>query len=987
MNFDRNWLSDPTVFSVNELPHVSDHEFFADEEEMRRGVSSFVRSLDGTWGAHFAMNPDGSPDALLTCGDEDEALTPITVPGEFQLQNPDWDPPHYVNVQYPWDGREALTPPQVSDTYNPTVIAVRRFELAEGDLACARVVLTLEGVEAACAVYMNGAFVGYAEDSFTPHRFDVTPALHEGENRLALRVFKRCTGTWLEDQDFWRFSGIHRSVTLTFEPRTHLSDLFVRTPLMENYTRAFLEADLTIDRPEGDVTLRLTAEDGSLLLNKVLPAEGKMTLREEVAGVQLWSAESPRLYTLTIALNGEISRTMVGFRQFEMKNRIMHLNGKRIVFHGVNRHEFNCDRGRVMTEELLLQDIRDMKSMNVNAVRTCHYPNTTLFYRLCDRYGLYVIDETNLETHGTWTGTLNPETAVPSDKPEWLEAVLARGRAMQERDKNHACILLWSCGNESFGGRDIFLLSEMLRHRDPTRLIHYEGVSNDPRYPGTTDVYSRMYHKVADIERYLNSDPDKPFINCEYSHAMGNSCGGIHLYRELEDRYPMYQGGFIWDYVDQALRTTAPNGATRLAYGGDFGDKPTDWHFNTNGIILGDRTFTPKVQEVRQVFRDVDIICGQDGVTVRSLRLFAPLKGCEVRYEVLRNGQAAESGVLDVPELAPGAEVLLPLNAGALEGEVILTARLTLRKANGLLPAGTVLCVGQAVLHEGALTRAMPAPEALIPCQANVGMKSNAYQAIIGRQEGLLSFRDAAGRETLLHAPRLSLFRAPTDNDRGNHDAQWQGVWMAMSLCSSVASCEVGDASVTQRFTAPVLPGVEVPITYTALKDGIEIAVDWPGVTGQPDLPCFGLSFPLDAGLKHVHYLGLGPDDTYCDRREGGVMGWYRYEVKDGWTRYAKPQESGNRMAVSTMRITNDAGHGIEISGHGLEISVQPYAPEQLMSVWHPDELQGSCRTMLDVALFRQGVGGDDSWGAPVLKPYCYSSEKKYRLVFVIRGI
>ncbi len=998
MVFDVSWLHDPTVFAVGTLPPVSDHEIYASSLEADSGSSSLVRCLDGQWLAHLAMNPDGACDALLTGDATDMPLVPVTVPGEFQLQYPAWDPPHYVNVQYPWDGHEQLTPPQVSRTYNPTVTAARTFTLTREELACARAVLTLGGAEAAVAVWMNGTFIGYSEDSFTPHSFDVTASLHAGENRLAVRVFKRCTGSWLEDQDFWRFSGLHRSVTLTLEPPVHLDDLFVRTPLEDGYTRAFLEADLKLMRPSGQVRVTLHAPSGSLMMDKTLKAAETLRLREEIPGVSLWSAESPTLYRLSVILldacgrETEVSRTMVGFRQFEMIDRVMCLNGKRVVFHGVNRHEFDCDRGRVMTRELIERDIADMKAMNVNAVRTCHYPNTPLFYRLCDRYGLYVIDETNLETHGTWASLMHDRElvarmCVPGDKPEWLEAVLARGRAMQERDKNHACVLLWSCGNESFGGRDIFLLSEMFRRRDNTRLVHYEGVTNDRRYPDTTDVCSYMYMKPADIEKYLLSNPDKPFINCEYTHAMGNSCGGMSLYTALEDRYPMYQGGFIWDYVDQALRVKAPNGETRLAYGGDFGDKPTDWHFNTNGILLGDRTITPKVQEIRYLFREVDLIPDASGVTVRSRRQHAALHGMALRWSQLLGGVEACAGLLPLPDVQPGESVhiALPFRACAC-GEAVLTVLLETAQP-GLLPVGTVLSMGQTILGRRESAPATPLPEALIPCDVNVGMRGRGYGALIARGEGMISFRDAKGAETLLHAPQLSLFRAPTDNDRGNRDAMRQGVWLAMSKCSYVEHCRVEGASVTTTLVSPILTGVEVPVTYTALQDGVEITLRWPGVKDQPDLPALGLSFPMDARLQHVSYLGYGPDDSYVDRCEGAYLGWHHYDADKGWTRYAKPQESGNRCGVRVLRLTGDDGHGVEISGDALEISVQPYAPEQLMSVWHPDELQGSCRTMLDIALFRKGVGGDDSWGAPVLTQYCYPSDRPYELKFILRAI
>ena len=1001
--FTPDWLADPEIFSVNALPPFSDHEIYASLEEADAGASSLVRSLDGTWRAHFALNPDGAPDSLLSDGSGDGELTAINVPCEFQLVNPEWDPPHYVNTQYPWDGHEALEAPQVSKEYNPTVTAIRVFELSAEDVGNPDqdIVLTFGGVEAAVAVYMNGAFVGYAEDSFTPHHFDVTKFVKPGENRLVARVFKRCSGSWLEDQDFWRFSGIHRSVTLSFWPRVHLLDLRVQTPLTDNYTKAGLWAGLNIHGClNGTVELALTAEDGMVLLRQEKAPVGAQLIfcEPEIPGVKLWSAEEPNLYVLTVTLRDaagetvEVARTMVGFRQFEMIDKIMCLNGKRIVFHGVNRHEFDCDRGRVMTEELLLQDIRDMKSLNVNAVRTCHYPNTSLFYRLCDRYGLYVIDETNIESHGSWAPLHH--WYVPGDKPEWREAVLCRGRAMMERDKNHACILLWSCGNESYGGSNLKALSDMFRAEDPTRLVHYEGVANDRRYPDTTDVCSRMYAKVADIESYLQGNPDKPFINCEYTHAMGNSCGGMHLYAELEDKYPLYQGGFIWDYVDQALRTTAPNGHERLAYGGDFGDKPTDWQFNTNGIILGDRTFTPKCQEVRHVFRDVWLKPGKTGVTVTNRRVFAPVKDCDIRWTVECDRMPVKAGEVMLPEVPAGESLHMNLPYGKLpeEGQVVLTCFLVLREQSGLLPAGTVLSQGQTVFGETVVEELPDNASWPVVGDSNIGLRGDGLGALLERGAGLISFRDRAGHETMLRAPQLSLFRAPTDNDRGNRNALKQGIWHMVSRYSwttgAKADIREGRTDVTYHYHNALLPELDLPVTYTWRRsDELEITVSWPGVKNQPDLPALGLSFQLDPRLNTVRYYGLGPDESYVDRCTGALLGWHSYPVSEGLTRYEFPQESGNRMGVQVMTITGADGHGIEISGSSLEISVSPYLPEEVAAAYHYEELQGSCRTVLDVALFRKGVGGDDSWGAPVLPQYRYPSDQPYTLTFKLRAI
>ncbi len=998
--FTTAWLSDPEIFSVNEQPVSSDHEFFANRREMEENWSSLVRSLDGKWKAHFAMNPASAPDALLTGSIMDGGLKEINVPCEFQLENPEWDPPHYVNAQYPWDGHEVLKAPEVSEKYNPTVTCVKTFHLSLKDLQH-RVILHLGGVEAAVLVYLNGHEVGYAEDSFTSHSFNITAYARAGENRLVLRVFKRCTGSWLEDQDFWRFSGIHRSVELRFWPETHLLDLCVRTPLTDNYQTAHLETTLSVIGRGGQARVTLSDTQGNVLYEETKAVSGQSQVRYEgvIPGVKLWSAEEPTLYPLTVTLTNdmgrvtEVSRTMVGFRQFEMIDKIMCLNGKRIVFHGVNRHEFDCDKGRVMTRELILKDIRDMKAMNINAVRTCHYPNTTEFYRLCDEYGLYVIDETNIESHGSWAPMHN--WVVPGDKPEWREMTINRGRSMLQRDKNHPCILLWSCGNESWGGSNLFALSEYFRKTDPTRLVHYEGCVHDKRYLHTSDMLSHMYMKAADIEKYLQNNPDRPFINCEYTHAMGNSCGGMNEYTALEDKYPMYQGGFIWDYVDQALRVKGPNGQERLAYGGDFGDKPTDWQFNTNGILLGDRTWTPKCQEVRYQFRDVFLTPDKTGVTVWNRKLFAPLKGYAIRWTAECDMKPLGDGEVLLTEIAAGESKHIDLPYGNLpmEGQVVLTCFLVLKQDKGILPAGTVLSQGQLVCGEKAAAQGESTPAQVIVCDNNIGVRGNGLGALLEKGGGLISFRDKAGRETLLRAPQLSLFRAQTDNDQGNHTAIRQGIYHMISRYSwphavKVEPDESGVTKLTYGFSNLLLKDFEMTVVYTIRRDDeIEVTVNWPGVAELPDMPALGLSFQLDPRLDTVRYYGLGPEENYVDRCEGAYLGWHSYKVAEGMTRYCKPQESGNRCGVQSFAVTDREHHGLLITGENLEISCQPWTVEELQGTYHPGDLMGSVRTVLDVAMFRKGVGGDDSWGAPVLPQYCYPADKPYSFTFTMKAL
>ncbi|MBR6666928.1 MAG: DUF4981 domain-containing protein [Clostridia bacterium] len=994
--FTTEWLSNPEIFSVNEQPICSDHEFFASQKEMAEQWSSLVRSLDGKWKAHFAMNPAGAPDALLTGSVMDDDLREINVPCEFQLENPEWDGPHYVNTQYPWDGHEELKAPEVSEIYNPTVTCVKTFHLSPKDLQHS-IILHLAGVEAAVLVYLNGQEIGYAEDSFTSHSFSISKAARVGENRLVLRVFKRCSGSWLEDQDFWRWSGIHRSVSLHFWPESHLADIRVRTPLTDNYQTAHLDALLTVTGCGGQARVTLSDEDGAVLYEETKPVSGQVQFEGVIPGVKLWSAEEANLYPLTVTLTNdmgrvtEVSRTMVGFRQFEMIDRIMCLNGKRLVFHGVNRHEFDCDHGRVVTREGILRDIQICKSLNINAIRTSHYPNTSEFYRLCDQYGLYVIDETNIETHGSWAPW--HEWVVPGDKPEWHAPVLARGNAMYQRDKNHPCVLLWSCGNESWGGCNLFDLSEFFRKNDPTRLVHYEGCVHDKRYLHTSDMLSHMYMKAADIEKYLKNDPQRPFINCEYMHAMGNSLGGMSEYTALEDKYPMYQGGFIWDYVDQGLRTVAPNGQERFAYGGDFGDKPTDWHFIGNGIVLADRSLSAKAQDVRHLYRDVFLKVGKTGVTVWNRKLFAPLKGYSLRWTVECDMKPIRAGEILLPEIAAGESRHINLPYGKLpaEGQVVLTVFLVLAEEKGILPAGTILSHGQAVY--GTLTRPEAAASTPRPSVGdnNVGLRSDKLGVLFEKAKGMISFRDRAGRETLLCAPQLSLFRAATDNDCGNGYNVREGVYHLISRYYWLRHAEVTTdeaTTLTYRYSTPMLKDFEMTVVYAVrTDDAVEVTVNWPGAADLPDMPALGLSFQLDARLDKVRYFGFGPEENYVDRREGAYLGWHAYQVKDGMSPYLNPQESGNRGGVQALSVTDKDGHGVLVEGENLEISVQHWLPEQLAAARHYSDLMGPVKTVLDVAMFRKGVGGDDSWGAPTLPKYCYPADKPYSFTFTLKAL
>ncbi|MDR2348636.1 MAG: beta-galactosidase, partial [Bifidobacteriaceae bacterium] len=585
MSFDVRRIGDPLFFAENRMRPHSDHRWFADQAEAASGRSRFEQSLNGLWKFHYAKNPSlavagfEAPD--YDCADWDD----IPVPAHIQFQG--YDRPQYTNVQYPWDGWEPVRPGQVPTRYNPVASYVKVFRLDRPLAAGERLSVAFHGAESALAVWLNGVYIGYGGDSFTPSEFDLTAALAPGENKLAVQVFRWSGGSWIEDQDFYRFSGLFRDVVLYRRPAAHAEDVRLTTWVADDLSQAEVRLRVAASGP-----VQATLEGVGALAPAGQADGAEAVLAIEVANPALWSSERPHLYDLSLRVldqAGALSEHIglkVGIRRFGIEDGLLKINGQRLVFKGVNRHEFGL-RGRVMTRDETEADIRIMKAAGINAVRTSHYPNNSFFYDLCDQYGLYVIDEMNLEAHGMWDHArrfgLSLDEVVPGDRPEWLPALLDRAAAMVERDKNHPCVVMWSCGNESLGGRDILRVSEYFREVD-SRPVHYEGVYWDPRYPETTDVVSRMYAPAQEVEEYLATHRSKPYIMCEYGHAMGNSFGAVHKYLELAYREPLFQGGFVWDFADQVIQRTDRYGQGYFGYGGDTGDAPNDLDFSGNGV-------------------------------------------------------------------------------------------------------------------------------------------------------------------------------------------------------------------------------------------------------------------------------------------------------------------------------------------------------------------------------------------------------------------
>ncbi|SCZ04967.1 beta-galactosidase [Paenibacillus polysaccharolyticus] len=1010
---DINWLGDVSVFEVNRLHAYSDHRYYQTMEEAVASAEMALRyDLNGTWKFNYSIRPDCRPELFYTSEYSSEGWDDIEVPGHIQLQG--YGQIQYVNTQYPWDGLNELRPPALPQDKNAVGSYIRTFHLPAGWEANP-VYISFQGVESAFYVWLNGQFVGYGEDSFTPSDFDLTPFLQDGENKLAVEVYQRSTGSWLEDQDFWRFSGIFRDVYLYTVPAAHIRDVHVRTDLDASYTNGTLELDLKLEGKAATgarIEAELLDKNGNTVksFGGNVVDNGLVQLREEIGQVNLWSAEIPYLYRLYIRVYDaagnlvEVVPQAVGFRKFEMIDKVMHINGKRIVFKGVNRHEFNPRRGRAVTKEDMLWDVRTIKQNNMNAVRTSHYPNQSLWYELCDEYGLYVIDEMNLETHGSWQklGAVEPSWVIPGDKPEWHDIVMDRAISMVERDKNHPSILIWSCGNESHGGEVIYKVSQYFKSADPTRMVHYEGVFHDRRFNDTSDMESRMYAKPADIEEFLNDNPTKPYISCEYMHAMGNSIGGMHKYTELEDKYPMYQGGFIWDYIDQSIYKKDRYGKEYLAYGGDFGDRPSDYSFCGNGIVHADRKVTAKMQEVKFLYQNIKLFPSLDGVKIVNQNLFADTSAYELVYSLEREGNEVLRGTLDVNVATESETVVeLPLNAKALEGgEYAVNVAFVLKEATLWADKGDEVAFGQFIFTQEGSQAAVVTDKNIVSDirvvegDVNIGVRVGQTHALFSKQFGTLVSLKFSGRETIAIPPAPLFWRATTDNDKGTAMGFELGAWYAASLLPRSVEWKHEQKSDQYRieftYKLNISADVEVKVIYTVLADGsVHVHNTYKGTEGLPNLPIHALSFRTSPDYENVEWLAMGPEENYSDRAFGARLGIHGSKVADTMAPYLVPQESGNRTGVRWAKLTDNAGRGfkIEASGAPVELNVSPYTAFELENAQHVYELPPVHYTVVTVAGKQMGVGGDDSWGAPVHPEYQIPSNGELSFEFVIRSL
>ena len=1025
-NFDSNIIKNPEIFEQNRLAAHSDHVCYKNELEKIKGKSSLRYDMNGLWKFAYAKNQSLAPCGFEAADYDCKGWDEIRVPAHIQMEG--YDVPIYTNTTYPWEADEFIKPGEVPEIFNPVASYVKYFTIPE-NMKNKRVCISFQGVESGFALWLNGHYVGYSEDTFDPSDFELTDYIVEGENKLAVRVWKWTSSSWCEDQDFYRFSGIFRDVFLYAVPCAHVEDLSVVPTLNDTFDEGTLSVSIKADG-DGIASVKLY-ELGDLSVEKydrakLLLEEFDIELRDKeicegscnVKNPLLWSAEKPNLYEVKIIVKDthgnetEFISQLAGFRRFEMVDGLMKLNGKRIVFKGVNRHEFSSITGRVPNRDEVIKDIVTMKKNNINAIRTSHYPDDSMLYELCDIYGIYMIAENNLESHGTWEaynkGYVDLDFVVPKDKPQWREMMLDRANSCYQRDKNHPAILIWSCGNESFGGKTIYEMSQLFRQLDKHRLVHYEGVFNDRSYNDTSDMESQMYTPVAGIEKFLAEHHEKPFICCEYTHAMGNSCGAMHKYTELTDREPRYQGGFIWDYIDQSIYKKDRYGKWFLTYGGDFGDRPTDGDFSGNGICYGgEREASPKMQEVKFNYQNISVDFDRDYIfTVTNKNLFVNTSVFDVFAILLADGEEVYRTKLQIsvpPMDRASYEVPVTLKNSMIDmdKEYCIVVSFVLKENTIWEKAGYEIAFGQHMIKKPVSEYSCDKSVELVVGNGNILVRGENFKALFSRMNlGMVSYV-YGGVEMLPNTiPLPNFWRTPTNNDSGNMMPQRYAQWKIASMyvttrqdqrfADTSPRVEKNDnnIAITYTYFMPTTPQSSCEVIYRVFGDGtIETTLSYDPVKELGDMPEFGMMFKLDADYDTVKWYGLGPQETYEDRQHGGKYGVYENKVAENIAEYLVPQESGNKCRVRYAKVMDKKGRGMLFFGDELSFSALPYTPHELENAAHHFELPPVHYTVVRVAKKQMGVGGDDSWGSHTHPEYLLDASEKMEFTFCFRGI
>lgn len=995
----------PEVFARGRLPHRATaypYPTAAEALTADHANTTWVMSLDGTWRFHLSGNPAEAPADFFAPGYDDSAWDTIPVPSNWEMLG--YHYPIYSNSQYVIPAN----PPHVPHDDNPVGCYRRTFEVPQAWYG-RDVILHFDGSTAGMYVWVNGHEAGYVQNTKNAAEFDITPYLHEGVNELACKVFRWTDGSYLEDQDFWRLSGIDRSVYLySTDRRGRILDFFAKAGLDKTYRKGTL--DLTVDATAGPgfkVTAELYDKDGKRLYRATRPASDGTHFTATISGITPWSAEQPALYPLVLTLTDsggatiESTSARIGFRSVEIRDSQLMVNGHPIEVHGVNMHEHHPAAGHVVDRETMLADIRTMKRHNINAVRLSHYPQSPLWYELADQYGLYLVDEANIEIHGMGAEYQGPfdRSRHPSYRPEWEASMLDREMAMVERDKNHPSVIIWSMGNECGNGPNFISCRRWIKERDDSRPVLFEQAGGG----ANTDIEAPMYPSVGEVERQgRRTDVDKPYIMCEYAHAMGNSTGNFQEYWDVIRRYKRLQGGFIWDWVDQGFLVTDENGRRYWSYGGDY-----DAHMYTNaenfcinGLVLPDRTPHPALQEVKKVYQDMrfrsdDPASGR--ITVENHFTTRNTSGYTFRWDVKRDGHVVACGTAS-PEIAPGAEgtIAVALPEMTDDADYTIDIYAYTRYGDEIIPEGHEVAREQFVIRtSSARPELVPADIKVEETAAQYILRAGDVSAVIDRRSGMMTSYSAGDLRLMAQPLRPDFWRAMTDNDWGNWYHIRANAWRTAGLLCRLTDISRSGAAVTARFRLDDVSS-DLTLRYTMGADGaVQIDVDWRADDSAhiTDLPRMGMLMTMPKAYDTFSWYGRGPWENYSDRRTASFLGRYSDSVHNRRFPYVRPQESGNVTDVREATLTDAEGDGILIEGiaplsiNALDVATNVLDPGLDKHQMHDNDINPHRDWIfVNIDLAQRGLGGDNSWGAAPMPQYLLS-ERHYSYSFILRPV
>jgi len=1005
----------PAVFRVNNEPaHASliPYADLASATTFNLGRSTLYRSLNGVWKFKYLKNPSETPVDFYAPAFRDASWDKIEVPGNWQLQGK-YDPPVFSNIKHPFKA----DPPRVPHDYDPTGLYRTSFIIPESWKGN-QVFLHFAGIQSAGTVYLNGRQVGYSEDAMTPAEYNITDFLKPGENNLAVQVLNWSDGSYVEDQDFWRLSGIYRDVFLYATPPQHIRDYQVMTELDDQYRDAVLKLKLSLKKyvstASKDLSIRVSLTDAAsnpIFEQKInaSPIDGGketvLTLDQDIQNPLKWTAETPNLYKLSLELFDQAGKLMevictkIGFREVEIRNGQLLFNGQAIDIKGANRHEFDMVRGRALTRESMVRDIMLMKRHNINAVRTCHYPNNPEWYSLCDEYGLYVMDEANIESHELWADL----QVYLAEDPAWKAAFVDRGLSMAQRDKNHPCIFSWSMGNETGWGANFDAMYDAIKSLDPTRPIHYE--SKTPAYANVLsryDIISTMYPTLDNIVWLMNQDSTRPVIICEYAHTMGNSLGNFKKYWDLFYKYPRLQGGFNWDWVDQGLRSKDEQGREYWNVVNSI-----DGANVNDGLVNPDRIPQPELNEFKKTIQNIcvkDINIFQGELRIFNRFFFSTLDDVEMHWDLVRDGLAVQSGTVDQLKAGPqdSIDLSLPLNKELIlpNSEHFLNLSFRLKVDTPYAEKGFEIAKEQlGMVFPGE----MPIEPDLPPAQEKLSWESGDRISISGTdfklavdsKTGALCEAQYRGA-TLLSEPLIPCFwRVPTDNDEGGGASSFAHRWRKAGLdkynikVNSIKLNPQKNGTVKlDVFSILIFKEGRINLTtnYTFIPDGrIDVQLDLTLLDNFPPMARVGMQFAMPSAYEHMTWYGRGPFENYRDRKESAHVGLYSGSVADQYFEYIMPQENGNKTDVRWIRVMDKAETGLKVTGEPLlEVNVQNYSQQALNNSKTSHSLVRGEQTYVHVDFKQMGLGGDDSWSPRVHEEY-QLNDKHYHFGFSLK--